>query len=692
MKRKESGSRTAEMQEQEPQPMGNEGRHTPLKLLIYLRNPNNLTVLDRIYIAQYGNYTETMKKQRKLRRKAFQDYIMYNGAISNEPRNPKKPMHQFINMPQLACEYIRPMLELLLKGQNYAACFKKTYFDLVHGSKLHSVNMYIERILNTMGKMVGPPRNRKHPTPVEEVKIPVSSIASPREKAAATETPVAKRYNAPLAVVQASLTEILWPCPKDDVALMQNISRLYCALCKKMLNPEPWYISLLCIHMVCSKCASKEYRWNKYAHCRFCNNYVMASCRTTPNGSSGEVSVEKNMRSFVQINKTGYKGLEVSTKGEQFMNNLGSGKKLVFVGIKSEYFLPRVNVNATERKIIRARSVEMFDVDVELLFKDYVEEIRQVKKLVMINCECASKSVRELIKYNTQSIVSLNFCNCKFNDDAMAVLASYGDEFRRIRELVLKENLLTKISGPLIASFVRNKPHLRSLLLSSNHLGEGYLDIVKAVTGSPTMKFLGLGNNDITSLDPLFADMLSSTALEALAIYTNPHIDAKGIAQLVSGLARNHTIKLLWMRGIKMGDADVKNFAEAIATNDSLIELSMGYKGITKENISHIAAALGKNNKLMSLYLHYCKLTIKNLNEFAEVLRVNGSLRLLGIQKVRQKSDSADAIYKLIMSAKRLKHLVLGQGKYLSQYDREKLTAFSEAASEKGKCPLIQNI
>ncbi len=703
MKRKRAGSRISGILEEEPQPKGKEGRHTPLQLLIYLRNPENAAVLDENYIALTGNDdTKAKKSQRKRRRKAFQDYIEDSVGISNEPRNPEKPMHKFIHMPHAACEYIKPTLVRMLKEQDYATYFKKTDFDFVDESKLHSVTAYIERILNSMGKKVGPPRNSTRRALVEE-DISKSNASSPRKEAAETQTPVAKRDNneIEIAVSQVSLTredtKMVGPGPEVEVELLKNISRLYCAVCKEMLNPEPWFVSLCCIHRVCSRCASLKYRWNKYVYCQFCKAYVQASCRRTPDGSPNGLTNDKNVGCFVKIDQTGYNKLEFSAKREQFMNNLESGGKLVFAGIrkKEDFFLGEnedviPTIPATGRKVTRASSVEAFDVDVGLLFANLVEVMRRVEKLVAISCEVVPENILKLIKCNTQSIVYLNLCNCKINDDVMKVLVSHGDEFDRIQELILEENRLTKNSGPLVASFVRNKPDLCSLILNGNRLGEGYLDIVRVVTGSLSMKFLGLGKNEITSLDLSFVDMLRSTALVTLTIHTNLLLGSQGTALLASGLAQNHTIKFLWIRNIAMGDSGAEIFAKAIATNDSVIEIGMGHNEITEKGASHIAAALRKNKRLAALYLNGNRLTARNVREFTAALGVNRSLLLLGIQGVGLKSDSAEAIYELIRSAKGLKYFLLGKGEFMSQEERKRLVAWSKDASERGEAPYIQ--
>ncbi|MDR3543088.1 MAG: hypothetical protein P4L69_19305 [Desulfosporosinus sp.] len=675
-----------------------EGRHTPLQLLIYLRNPENAAALDENYITQNGNDTKAKKKQHTQRQKAFQDYIRDNSEISNEPRNPKKPMHKFINMPQPVCEYIRPTLKRMKRERNYATYFKKTDPTSTGWSKLSSVNMYIERILDIMGKKVGPPRNRKHHALVEEDKIPELNAISPRERAATgTETPVAERDNnkIELAVAQLSLIssagKMKTSSAEYDAEIMQNLSKQYCAICKEKFDPEPWFVSLQCIHRVCFRCASTPYRWIKYMNCQFCKRYIKASCRRLPDGTSVGLTDEKNPASFIQINQTGYDKLEFETKNAKFMSDLESGRKLVFAEIKDGFFQKNSALPA-EKRIVSAQSVEMLDADVRSLFANIIMKVQGTEKLVMLNCKSVRKNIQEVIKYSTQSIVNLTLCNCKINDHVMKLICSYGDEFERIRELVLEENRLTKNSGPLIAGFVRNKPYLSNLTLSGNFLGDGYVDVVKAITGSQSMKVLGLGKNEIARIDPAFVDMLRLTNLDEVSLHTNPLIGSEGTKVLAQGIEQNHSIRFLWIRNINMEDPGAKVIAKALAKNDSLIEIGMGSNNITEKGVSYIATALKKNKWLKALYLNWNILTARSVHKFAIALGVNKSLKLLGIQTLRLTSDWVEAICELIGAAKGLEHLLMGMGSFITTAERERLLALSKAASEKGEGPLIQDM
>jgi Ran GTPase-activating protein (RanGAP) involved in mRNA processing and transport len=220
---------------------------------------------------------------------------------------------------------------------------------------------------------------------------------------------------------------------------------------------------------------------------------------------------------------------------------------------------------------------------------------------------------------------------------------------------------------PLIEAIKCNH-HLKSLNLSSNDLRPGTLiDIASILRENHSITSLDLGCNPeaITSqsVSVFLQALASNCTLRTLSLTDCRLQDVGCIAILSEALMQNRTLSSLNLAGNRLTAADIKllspillhqnptltslnlsrNYfessgfaplAEALATNTSLTELTLGYS-IDAIAGSAIAAALRTNQSLKSLDLQCSNLGPSGLQQLADALVVNKTLTWLGLMTSR---------------------------------------------------------
>ncbi len=681
-----------------------EGKHIPLQLLIYLRNADNAAALNANYIASSICLTRAQKKKAcELMRKKFEEYLQDSG-ISNEPGNPRKPMQRFLSMPKPVCEYIRPTLQKMLEEDNYEKYFKKTDFDLVDSEeKCDIIKKCIEKILKNLGKKAPEGNHRKRK---QRRKLSAQyEEAVPRRRKKIDEVSSGPQ-NGTLEI-QKFYIEIVKPqpncgvgtetVPSDVVPIMQSafpdisnsneedvsryLSRNYCGVCGKKITRKSLHISLSCIHRICCKCANLHLMWNAYTFCKFCKRHVMYSRVRFPTWTSVTVP-EEAVISYIQIDGTIHKNID---NDEKFDASLKIGERLAFMGI-TESFFRKVKMPIVQEK---ARSIEMYKTDATTVFGHIIIEPRNVKEIVMLSCENVPASILNIAECCLHSLSHLNLTRCSINDETLNTILSYAKAFPHMKKLILDENILTAISGSVIADFFKNRKEIRILCLNGNSLAEGHIPILKAVKGSG-LKRLELRNCGITGFDETITEVLQCTKIEELCLADNPICERQSAINIAEGLKSNTSLKILWIRRTHLGEDGAKAIASAMVTNTGLRELGMGQNYIKEEGAFKLAEALRTNKTLVALYLIGNQLTTENVKKFSDVLKVNSTLKLLGLESVDLFPSCKEAVCELLHSAKGLKYLFLNQGSFHSIPNSELRNKYANELCGTNKGPRVQ--
>lgn len=134
--------------------------------------------------------------------------------------------------------------------------------------------------------------------------------------------------------------------------------------------------------------------------------------------------------------------------------------------------------------------------------------------------------------------------------------------------------------------------------------------------------------------------MLSAfQSLKRLDLSLN-YLGVRGAQALAEVVACNLPLQRLLIHGNNVGDSGATLFASALTTNDTLLELNLGYNRITSVGMEALRTAVYDTTSLNSLVtsnhtvsiffygyctddFHYCGCTKEQLNEMDQILRIN---------------------------------------------------------------------
>lgn len=184
-----------------------------------------------------------------------------------------------------------------------------------------------------------------------------------------------------------------------------------------------------------------------------------------------------------------------------------------------------------------------------------------------------------------------------------AIVRALVEENRTVTRLYLGCNRLDAFVAPLLADLVRGAPGLRSLLLSSNLLGDdGCEQLAAALAVNTTLRTLGLASNGI---GPRGAAALAaavptsrlavldlSRARSTAVVGAQPNrLGDEGARVLADMLRGDPPLERLDLRGAGVRGRGARALAEALDANRTVYELRLG-KHAPRRVKRRIAAAL----------------------------------------------------------------------------------------------------
>ncbi|XP_018421678.1 PREDICTED: NACHT, LRR and PYD domains-containing protein 3-like [Nanorana parkeri] len=246
--------------------------------------------------------------------------------------------------------------------------------------------------------------------------------------------------------------------------------------------------------------------------------------------------------------------------------------------------------------------------------------------------------------------VNLNSCNIQNEGLRKLVLA-----FHNIKSISLYNNQLTDISCPDLASGIRNNQTLRTLNLTRNKLeGPHFRDLMEAMTTSQIEELL-LRNNHLTDIScpdlasgirnnqtlrtlnlsennlegPHFSDVmaaLTTSRIEELHLDKN-HLTDISCPDLASGIRNNQTLRTLDLSRNKLEGPHFRDLMEALTTS-RIEELHFGYNHLTDSSCPDLASVIRNNQTLRTMNLSGNNLEGPHFRDVMEALTTSGIEKL----------------------------------------------------------------
>ena len=150
--------------------------------------------------------------------------------------------------------------------------------------------------------------------------------------------------------------------------------------------------------------------------------------------------------------------------------------------------------------------------------------------------------------------------------------------------------------------------------------------------------------NKLTLADGKLADAIAkNTTLKSLWLGGN-NIDPEGIKHLANALKVNNTLQILHLYNNNIGDEEAKYIADMLDANETLQQLWLHSNNIGIEGVKHLAAALKKNNTLEKLHLGSNNIGDEGAKYIADMLVVNKTLQEIGLNSNNIGDKGAESI------------------------------------------------
>ncbi|KAM5129463.1 uncharacterized protein ACMZJ9_019982 [Mantella aurantiaca] len=257
------------------------------------------------------------------------------------------------------------------------------------------------------------------------------------------------------------------------------------------------------------------------------------------------------------------------------------------------------------------------------------------------SCPHLASVIRDNQTLRTLDLSDNNLEGSHFRDLMAALTTS------RIEELQLRDNHLTDISCPHLASGIRDNQTLKTLHLSKNNLkGPHFRDLMKALTTS-RIEELHLMNNHLTDRSSLhlasgirdnqtlrklnlcgnnlegrhFSDLmeaLTTSQIEELHLKNNLLTD-RSCPHLASGIRDNQTLRILELSENNLEGPHFRDLMEALTTS-RIEELHLFRNHLTDISCPHLASGIRDNQTLRKLDLSDNNLEGPHFRDLMEAL------------------------------------------------------------------------
>ena len=356
----------------------------------------------------------------------------------------------------------------------------------------------------------------------------------------------------------------------------------------------------------------------------------------------GNNNISKEVSNELALAITANKYLE---KMRLYYTNLKSSLMIILLSLSTISTLNYLNINSNQitedagqafaSVILHDRGLYLSGINVGEELLSIMKALHHVTSLRMLSL-CDNNISKEVaievalaIKSN-KHLQKLWLNNSNLRSSATVILQSLRT-ISTLKHLNLDNNQITEEAGEALASVILHNTGLEELDLSRNSLGEGLLNVAKALKHISSLKFLDVGNNKISKevSDELSLAITANKCLEDLSLFNtylqfsaivilqslttisklkflnmnNNEITKEAGEALASAILHNKELEELYLSGNNLGEG-LLNVMKALQHITSLRILSLGNNKISKEVSCELALAVKSNKQLQKLWLY----------------------------------------------------------------------------------------
>jgi Ran GTPase-activating protein (RanGAP) involved in mRNA processing and transport len=240
-------------------------------------------------------------------------------------------------------------------------------------------------------------------------------------------------------------------------------------------------------------------------------------------------------------------------------------------------------------------------------------------------------SILREIQSHAKGKLSLQFQNCKFNQQDMIALGAVHAEKVRLSEINMD---------------------------SVQMIGKAGIKFAAAMASSKVEKIC-LVNFNMESGSVFMSTLLSSPSLQVLDLREG-YIDAENDPGLITALCSNKSLVELKLIRMYLGEKRLDQIVGALSVDCRLKFLEISEKQMTSDMVEKFLLALTVNTRLECLALRMGKPVVNCGNSVAQMLEKNRHLEKLDLANVLVTSDEAAIVFKSLLRNETLREICIG--------------------------------
>ena len=275
-----------------------------------------------------------------------------------------------------------------------------------------------------------------------------------------------------------------------------------------------------------------------------------------------------------------------------------------------------------------------------------------------------AKMIAEALKLNA-TLKQLDLSINKIFDDGATAISNVLKSNITLQELNISHNNITNKGISKITEVIQINSTLQNINISKNHITtEGLLYFMEAVKNNCTLQVVNITHNNVTrsgftSIKQCIENLQCS--IQICMSWNEISKYGELISKISTSCAPDNIKEDKWLFHDYDPDHFVMCLRECLKEDDTLQELNLGYKGITREGAKLIAEAikvnttlkmlrisgntifddgtaaisdsLKSNNSLQELHMAHNEITSEGAKKIAEAIKVNTTLHTLDISQ-----------------------------------------------------------
>lgn len=192
----------------------------------------------------------------------------------------------------------------------------------------------------------------------------------------------------------------------------------------------------------------------------------------------------------------------------------------------------------------------------------------------------------------------------------------------------------------------------KEIIFHSEDLRDYDTDVLsKVLRNSRILHTLNLSCNRITLHDENFIDALARNGSLRVLYLSQNKIDAAGAKKLATALKTNKTLQKIGLDGNQIGDEGAESLAGALVVNESLLEMSLKANGIGNRGAHWLASLFKENRSIRVMGIGGNKIGNEGVQKMAEALQDNYVIESIDIAKSSRQTMQSKQRWAMIRAA-----------------------------------------